>query len=321
MRWWLVVALAGCNFSHGALAGDAAGGDDVPIVTDAPPDGPPDGQAAAVPCYSKWLDGTIRFKAAVAVDGVNDVGYDRDPFLTQDELTFYLSTQRTGSMSTDVFTASRAMKTDVFPAPTRDDAFSSSMGESKLSITADGLTAIVGSDRTGTAGGIDIWEATRATKTDTWPTMTRNRVMMLESTGNDHDPTISADGLHIYYAPDNGGQKIFLASRANRTSNFGAPVEVTPLTSGTGDADPSPTPDERIIVFSSNRTLTGAGATNLWYSTRALASGTFSAPQPVPDLNTDANEGDPHLSSDGCRIYFGRDGGSTNWDIYVAAAL
>jgi hypothetical protein len=32
------------------------------------------------------------------------------------------------------------------------------------------------------------------------------------------------------------------------------------------------------------------------------------------------NDGDPHLSQDGCRLYFGRDGGATDWDLYMAVA-
>ncbi|HSD88071.1 MAG TPA: hypothetical protein VLB44_11175 [Kofleriaceae bacterium] len=318
MRWLFVVALGGCGFHHGALQADAGPGDTPPNLVDEGVDAPAD--ATRANCYAQWLDGTIRFNTAVALAGVNDAGFDRDPFLAGNELTFFVSTLRTGSMGSDIFTATRASKSDTFSTPVRDDAFSSSGGESKLSITADGLTAIVGSDRTGTAGGIDIWETTRATTNDAWPAMTRDRVMMLESAGSDHDPTISADGLRIYYAPDSPVQHIAVATRANRNSNFGAPVTITQLASGTGDADPSPTPDERIIVFSSNRTLAGALNGNMWYATRASASATFDTPQPVPDLNTDASEGDPHLSTDGCRIYFARNGGATDWDIYVATA-
>lgn len=87
-----------------------------------------------------------------------------------------------------------------------------------------------------------------------------------------------------------------------------------------GDADPSPTPDERILLLASNRTLSGQSGGNLWYATRANATGTFGQPQAVPTVNTDANEGDPHLSADGCRIYFARELGSTSWDIFVATA-
>ena len=64
------------------------------------------------------------------------------------------------------------------------------------------------------------------------------------------------------------------------------------------------------------------GGGNVWYATRATANDAFGTPRLVPDINTDADEGDPHLSADGCRIYFGRnvDAMNYNWDIFVASA-
>jgi hypothetical protein len=90
-----------------------------------------------------------------------------------------------------------------------------------------------------------------------------------------------------------------------------------------GDADPSPTPDEQVLLFASNRPVlpSGPAAPNVWYATRPGSTGTFDAPLPVPDINTDMPEGDPHLSTDGCRIYFARDVGTTSFDIYVATAV
>jgi Tol biopolymer transport system component len=190
-------------------------------------------------------------------------------------------------------------------------------------MTADGLYAVLGSTRTGSQN-VDVWETSRATTDDPWPALTRTHMTMVNTSGSDHDPTISADGLHLYVAPDTQApQRIRVAARPDRTSNFSVPQTINELFSNTGDADPSPTPDERILLFSSNRAspATSPAAPNVWYATRASATGTFSAPLLVPDINTDAPEGDPHLSADGCTIYFARDLGSYNYDIFAATAL
>jgi len=58
------------------------------------------------------------------------------------------------------------------------------------------------------------------------------------------------------------------------------------------------------------------GTRKLWYATRADPTGAFGTPQVVP--NVDNGDDGPHLSSDGCRLYFtSQRGGSA--DIYVAA--
>lgn len=272
--------------------------------------------ADAANCYSQWLDHTVRLQNPQPLTALNvSGGYERDPFVTEDERTIYFSADRASPGATDIWMATRANKTDPFAGVTEATAFNSTGSESKLSITSNGLTAVVGSDRIGTAGSIDVWESTRTTTGELFPAMSRTKVMMVETAGADHDPTISADGLHLYLAPDTPGpQRIVVASRANVGGNFGATMQLTELYSGTGDADPSPTPDERIIVFASNRD--GGG---IWYATRAGSTGTFETPRSVPDINSAFVEGDPHLSADGCRLYFARyTGVGIDWDLYVA---
>jgi Tol biopolymer transport system component len=310
----LAIVLFACNYSQGVLREDAN-----IAVADGVADGAGDATSGRS-CYPQWLDHSIRFQAAVPLS-INTTAYERDPFLTPDERTLYFSSDRAGSMSYDVWVATRNAITDAFSNPMRATEVDSSGGESKLSITQNGLTAVVGSDRTGSLGGIDVWESTRVSTNGPFPPMSRTRVMNIETSANDHDPTISADGLRIYLAPDGGYQHIVVAARATTTDNFGSPTTIGELDSGTGDGDPSPSPDERVILFTSNRYVTGLGTSNIFYATRATATGTFDAPLPVPDVNTDTYEGDPHLSSDGCRIYFARYAGTgIDWDLYVATA-
>jgi Tol biopolymer transport system component len=322
---WVVVALTGCGFSHGtAPAGDARDGGPLDGAIDADIDGP-----ASSTCYAKWLDGSIRFDTAVPLVTVNSPAYERDPFLSDDELTLYFSSARpTTAGPLDIWVVLRSSTADPFGVPQRATELDSDDSESKLSITADGLVAFVGSDRPGsTNASLDVWQSVRNTITEPWPAMSRSHVMMVETSGSEHDPTISADGKHLYLAPDTPGPQHLAMSTRGPNGDFGPPMALTELNTSTGESDPSPTPDERIIVFSSNRATPGAAGGNLYYATRPSSTGPFSTPRPVPDVNTDAAEGDPHLSSDGCRLYFGRYTGISSapnqgdWDLFVATAL
>lgn len=295
-----------------ADAGDGDAGTDVPI------DGP------GPNCYAKWFDGTIRFGAPTLVANVNGAGYDRDPFLTADELVLYFSSIRSPNNTTgDVLVAKRPNRSVDFAAPQTDTELSSPGFDSKVSMTADGLYAVIATDRTGSAL-IDVWELERATVTDPWPAATRTHLTAVNTGGYDLDPTISADGLALYLAVDPGPQKIAVATRATRNDDFGPPQILATIDSNMGDADPSPTPDGRILVFASSRTASSVPMQgNLWYSTRSSMNGVFGAPVMVPDINTDEAEGDPHLSTDGCRIYFDRriNVAADDWDLFVATAL
>lgn len=327
-RALLFIALAGCGFRIGAGSVapadgasdslDSDGGDDAPIDTPLAIDAAIDGPPPPPTCYDRWLDNTIRFGNPALIGNVNSTSFERDPFLSADELTLYFSTARVGSQGGDIWIASRSSLTSSFGTPTRFAPFSTAGNETKASITANGLYAVIGSDQAGGAGGVDVWESTRTSTSVAWSALVRTRVMMVDTAASDHDPMISADGLHVYAAPSApGAQHIVVASRTNVNASFGAPVTI--IDSGANDGDPSVTPDERILVFYSGRTGAGFSGGNIWYATRANATAAWGTPRPVPDVNTNNNDGDPHLSTDGCRLYFGRDGGQ-DWDLYVTTA-
>jgi Tol biopolymer transport system component len=168
------------------------------------------------------------------------------------------------------------------------------------------------------SGSIDILDATRPTTTDNFSALGRTYTT-LDCTGADElDPFVTADGLELYFSQTiNGLQRIVRATRLTRSAAFGAAAPVTELDSGRGDADPTLSADGRVIIFSSNRTTTAGASTNLWYATRAGRAGTFGEPKPVPDANSDNQDGDPWISHDGCRIYFSSTR-SNNFDVWTA---
>ena len=303
---WFFLGLSACSFQHGSLAGgtgsdDAPGPDDDAAVVDTRSiDAPPDAA-----CLAKWRAGPT-FSTPAMLYGVATTGDEADPFLTADEKTIYFV------RSSDIYRGTRASLTlDTFSNVAKASDLSSGAGDSKVSITADGLTAFLNSSRAGGSGMTDVWRATRASTTGTFDTPDQKYLVSVNTGGDQWDPHISANGLRLYIAPPASPmQHIEMASRESLDDDFGAPVALTQLDSGERDNDPTLTADERLIVFASNRN----GDRNLWYALRDDPTQPFGAPMIVPEINTNIDDG-PHLSHDGCRLYFtsDRDGDVDVW--------
>ena len=65
-------------------------------------------------------------------------------------------------------------------------------------LSTDGLSLFFGSRRPGGSGDTDIWLATRPTKNDPWDTPV-NLGPKVNSPYHDTDPSLSADGLSVYF--------------------------------------------------------------------------------------------------------------------------
>jgi hypothetical protein len=303
-----VALVAACGF-HTATATTS----DAPIETldaliDASPDAPGSGSGSgSASCLARWRDHSVRFNAPTELAPLMIGTGEDDPFITPDGLTIYFDSM--GASSIDIFSSTRATVTDPFPAPQVDASLSSPQDESKASITGDGLDAFVASTATGGDGGLDVWETTRTTASSFGPWSETN-LTMVNTSGSEYDPAISFDGQDLYLAPTTSGTQHVVVAARQPDRTFGAPVELTELVdpNGAADADPAPSHDELVLVFSSLRAGSGIpGGRNMWYATRATTGSAFSAPLLLPDLNTDDSDGGPDLSDDGCTLYFSSD--------------
>jgi len=327
----LLALLAGCGFritpgsnGDGGLVDDADP-DGMTIdgdVTDGPVDAMVDGSLQPT-CILAWLNHTISFQTPSELTTVNSTSYDRDPFVSADELTIWFSSGNAASQGGgDVFKATRANRTQPFGSPARDPDFSTSGGsESKLSITENRLYAVVGSNVGGGAGGTDIWETSRPNTTAAWAVLSRTHTMQLATSGSELDPFVTADGLRVYFAPTSPSpQRIVVAKRANVADPFISPTEVANINSASGEADPMLFANDRVIVFASDRPAQG-GSGNLWYATRTNEDQPFGTPIELLGTSSSMDESDPHVSPDGCRIYFARNvGGGVDWQLFSASS-
>ncbi len=288
------------------------------VVVDAPANDAP-ADAAPATCWARWLAGNPVLSAAAAVPGINSSSYDRDPAVSADDLTIVFSSARSGtSGGGDFWTATRATRAGTFAAATQRADLNSSASETRASISGDGLLAAIGTSRSGGEGGIDIWLGSRVLLTDGFTGFSQTLLGAVNDGDAQHDPFLSADGLRLYLAPTTGGQHIEVATRATLASTFASPDSL--IDSASSDADPWVSPDERVIVFSSDRAGT-IGSADVWFATRATVGDAFgTAIQLSTAVNTTASDGDPALSADGCQLYFSsnRAGGTGDFDLYVA---
>ncbi|MCW5808622.1 MAG: PD40 domain-containing protein [Deltaproteobacteria bacterium] len=318
-----VVALGGCSFSKSdGVSRDAPPGDrdgpglDAPDVTT--PDAPDLDAPPGPTCLEKWAAGTVALGQATKLAAISSSSTDRDPFVTADGLELFFFSDRAGSQGSDVYVATRAAPNGAFANPQRRADISSSGDDGKTSMTGNQLIAVVSSNRPGSQGGsFDLYMAKRPDKNAQFGAFDRLLTSALNDNTSQFDPTLSADGLRLYYA-FGSPQRIVMASRQTVNDPFGATLTDI-ISTPAGNADPAFTPDEKVIIFSSTRAATKQGV-NLWYATRATTSDPFGDPIELAGANTNSADGDPTLSPDGCQLFFASDRDGTH-DLFVVDVL
>lgn len=304
----IAVTVAACTYAPTPAenaAGDGPPGDGPGVDPDSPPDtfvGPP-----PTPCVTAWQAGGMTFTTPAFLDQVGagplaTFDDERDPFVSTDELQIYFVKQNVGQ--DDVFFSSRGSTDAPFSAPIAKTTLNDlGAADSKTSMTGDDLTAFVATRRAGGEGEADIWQATRsAAGTQAFPTpMTQDHLANVNDAGNQLDPHISRDGLRLYFA-QGSPQQIVVAERPDTSSAFGSPTPIANIADASGDADPTLSGDERVLIFTSNRSGS-EGGTDLWYATRAELDQPFGTPINLGEINTTDNDADAHLTPDGCRLY------------------
>ncbi len=188
---------------------------------------------------------------------------------------------------------------------------SSEGGYGGLSISADGLSIYFDSDRSGGYGNIDLWVATRATTDDEWG-QSVNLGSVVNSSSQDNSPSISADGLSLYFSSNRSGTEgnmdLYVSTRETTVDDWGAPSNLGPIVnSSNADYMSHISADGLLLYFSSERPG-GLGLRDLWMTTRATTNDDWSEPVNLgPTINTPYNERRMWISSDGLMLLFQSD--------------
>jgi len=189
-------------------------------------------------------------------------------------------------------------------------------GSGGLSISADGLSLYFDSNRSGGKGGADLWVTTRETKNDDWNAPV-NLGSVVNSSSQDNSPSISADGLSLYFSSNRSGavggsgwsaMDLWVATRETTADDWGKPSNLGPVVNSS-DADYMShiSVDGLSLYFSSARPG-GSGNRDLCVSTRATKDDEWGEPVNLgPNVNTPSNERRMWISSDGLMLLFQSD--------------
>jgi WD40-like Beta Propeller Repeat/Squalene-hopene cyclase C-terminal domain/Prenyltransferase and squalene oxidase repeat len=161
-------------------------------------------------------------------------------------------------------------------------------------LSRDGRQMFLFSNRPGGYGGFDLYVADR--EGDGW-TRPRNLGPSVNSPGDEYDPALSPDGLTLYFA-------------SNRTPGK---TKVVP-------AQAAPTGEAWARTLRAHPEMP---TFDLYAARRSSLRDDWSAPEPLAELNSPANEGAPCVSPSGNYLYFASDrparpGEAPNFDLYRA---
>jgi len=253
---------------------------------------------------------------------------------------FFGSTRPGGQGGYDIWSAARASVSDDWGTPVNLGAtVNRSTDDTDPSISVDLLSLFFRSERSGGSGGSDLYVTTRATTEDPWSEPV-NLGPTVNSTGNDSDPSISADGLSLYFSTWQGprpgglgGDDIWVTTRKTADDTWSEPVNLgPPINTASNDSKPCISSDGLALFFNSSHpggfTPSVFDNSDIYVSTRPSKDDPWREPVNLgPQINI-ASGGfgayDPDVSSDGSTIYFGapcRRAGGNFYDFWKAPII
>lgn len=252
------------------------------------------------------------FASPTILAGVNSSSNEHSPSLTPDERSLAFSSNITGKES--IYLAQCSTRLGDFGVPVLHPALSADTAVATDPALGIENLEILFTKRDG--GEQAIERATRTSTTDLFS----NAEEILPSEGDaftgPQGPYLSLDAHTLYFSANRrttGRSILWKTDRATREDPFGVPEVV-----GTSDvidlAWPTVSTDE-LEAFVEGGAQLGDGAVDIWKATRDSKDDLFLNWELVPELSTDAGDGDPELSRDGNTIFLasGRDGASNRY--------
>ncbi len=294
---WLI-CLAGCgrigfDTAADAASSDATGGDaGVPLVTVDPASLPPFESVQLVTALSSGADDDdpdltrdqleVFFdshragssdlwtaRRATVTDGwsapdpisvLNTVANEEHPAISQDLLTLYFTSNRTGDA--DVWFATRPDRSSPFGAPFQLANVNTTIdGDRMGSIDALDLSLFLASER---GAAFDrLYESRRSGSAAAWP----SPVLVPEVLTTAGDPSVHVDdrALAMYLVQDAMGSDLFWTKRTMPGAAWAATVPLVELNTPAAETDPWLSPDLRVIYFVRD---TGPGTKDIYMATR-----------------------------------------------------
>jgi hypothetical protein len=259
---------------------------------------------------------------------VNTVQAEGYPSISADSLSLYFWSDRPGGYSAgDLWVATRASVSDPWGPPVNLGAtVNSSVGQTTPNISADGLSLYFASSRDRGGAAADLYVTTRATLSDPWGPAVSLGSTVNSSAGGQGGPSISADGLSLYFASDRPGGygmvDLWVTTRATLSDPWGPPANLgRTVNSDAFEANPSISADDLAFFFEG-----GSGyPDDIWVTRRLTVSDPWGLPVNLgPRVNLSVpDDATPNISADGSTLYFcsDRPGGYGSYDMWQAAII
>ncbi len=262
---------------------------------------------------AKVVKADFTFGTPTIVPNVNSSSEELNASISADGLSLYFISSRAGGFGgRDIWVSTRATTDDDWGEPVNlGPTINTSAGEWGVSISSDGLSLYFDTSQNGSTAVNDLWVATRATTDDDWG----NPVSLgptVNSSGDDYTPSISADGLSLYFNSDRSGgvgaYDLWVTTRETIHDPWGTPVNLGPtVNSSAFDVFPGISADGRMLFFAyfASDGSGGYSRTDIWMTRRATANDDWGEPVNLgPIINSSAFEDYPSVSADGSTLFF-----------------
>ena len=199
---------------------------------------------------------------------VNSSAAESTPTISRDGLSLYFCDWRDprpgGHGKTDIWVTTRKAKNDEWGKPVNlGPVVNSSAYEITPEISSDGLELYFESDRPGGLGSDDIWVTRRRARGHPWGKPVRLN-SLINTSAMEHCPTISSDGLTLFFDLTPSGKKIgdlMVTRRKTPQDDWGKSINLGHSASDHWASSISA--DGSTLYFSSNRPG-GSGSVDIW---------------------------------------------------------
>lgn len=261
---------------------------------------------------------------------INTTFNEQGPTLSNDELSLYFGSDRTGGIGGfDIWVSQRACQDCPWDAPLNlGPAVNTTSDETGPGLSIDGHLLFFRSTRPGGAGLGDVFLSKRANPKDDFgwgdPVALGPGVNTPAAEAGAEFLQSAEDGaanLYFNRAPPGGTADLYNAAITRDGETLGPAVLISELSDPVAtDQGPTLRSDGREVFFFSTR-LGGIGGADLWTSTRRSVHDPWNPPvNPGAPLNSTAAEQQPSLSSGGRTLLFAssRSGGFGGTDIWMS---
>ena len=189
--------------------------------------------------------------------------------LSNDGRTMIYASQRgDGKGGFDLWTSTRPDRHGDWKDPVNVGSINTSLNERGPNLSLDGKTLFFATSDPNVTNSSDLWYSTRDDiSSSNWSTPTP--LPNVNSNYSDADPSITSDGLQLYFTSDRprgfGANDIYVATRNSVDDDFGAPLNLGPIIN-TPNVDDSPFISTSGKLYYTRGAIPGEPNWELWVS-------------------------------------------------------